>query len=146
MSDSKLPGSIDARDWAKEWLETIAKRPGIPTDEATMISWFANAIMAGYDTALARRDRWRPFPEELPEHGQDVIVLSTYVNGGRWWHAAFVAANVQAKENAKYDCKLSTPLPRDYFLCSDAVARGEESITHWWPFELPHSPTIYEVT
>lgn len=44
-----LPDTLDARIWAKEWLKTIKKRPNIPTDEGTMIAWFANAIMAGYD-------------------------------------------------------------------------------------------------
>lgn len=49
MMKSKLPHSIDARDWVKEWLETIKKDPSIPTDEGTMLAWFANAIMAGWD-------------------------------------------------------------------------------------------------
>lgn len=46
---SKLPGSMDAVDWAEEWLEIIKKNPSIPTDKATMIGWFANAIMCGWD-------------------------------------------------------------------------------------------------
>jgi hypothetical protein len=29
--------------------ETDAQNPSIPKDEGTMIGWFANAIMAGYD-------------------------------------------------------------------------------------------------
>jgi hypothetical protein len=49
-----LPQSIDARDWADEWLKTIALHPDIPTDRMTMVTWFANAIMAGYDAAERR--------------------------------------------------------------------------------------------
>jgi len=51
MKTSKLHNTIDADVWAKEWLKTIKKNPSIPTDEASMIGWFANAIMAGYAAA-----------------------------------------------------------------------------------------------
>lgn len=46
--------SFDARDWATAWLETIAQNPSIPTDEGTMIAWFANALMRGYDEHARR--------------------------------------------------------------------------------------------
>lgn len=46
-----LNDTFDAVIWTEEWLKTIKKKPDIPTDEGTMISWFANAIMAGYDYA-----------------------------------------------------------------------------------------------
>ena len=42
-------GSFDARVWAKAWLEIIAEHPEVPTNEDTMIGWFANALMRGYD-------------------------------------------------------------------------------------------------
>lgn len=42
---------FDSRTWADEWFKTIEKNPWIPTDRGAMISWFANAIMAGYDHA-----------------------------------------------------------------------------------------------
>ena len=51
MKKVNLNQTTDARIWAKEWLKTIKKNPSIPTDEGTMIGWFANAIMAGYDAA-----------------------------------------------------------------------------------------------
>lgn len=46
--------SFDARDWAKSFVEIAAKNghPGI--DEGWMISWFANALMRGYDEAFKR--------------------------------------------------------------------------------------------
>jgi hypothetical protein len=46
------PHTVDAKIWTEKWMETIAENPNIPTDEGTMIGWFANAIMAGYDTAI----------------------------------------------------------------------------------------------
>ena len=48
---SKLPQSFDARDWASEFVEIFNKLyPGVDIDEGWMISWFANALMCGYDT------------------------------------------------------------------------------------------------
>ena len=48
------PQTMDAVVWAKEFVETATRIPSIATDEGTMISWFANAIMAGYDEAQRR--------------------------------------------------------------------------------------------
>ena len=55
VQNQSWPHTVDARVWAKEWLETIKAHPGIEHDEAAMIGWFANAIMAGYDTAQMRK-------------------------------------------------------------------------------------------
>lgn len=44
-----IPQTIDAQAWAKEFLRL---NPSIGIDEGTMIGWFANAIMSGYDYAL----------------------------------------------------------------------------------------------
>ena len=52
MSEIKLNDTIDATIWTKEWMKTIKEHPEIPTDEGTMIAWFANAIMAGYDAGI----------------------------------------------------------------------------------------------
>jgi len=50
---NKLVGEFDAQKWVDEWMRTIKEYPSIPTDEGTMLGWFANAIMAGYDRALS---------------------------------------------------------------------------------------------
>ena len=60
-----LPDCFDAQVWAREWLKTIKDNPGIPQDEGTMISWFANAIMAGYDNARRKYDKPREAPVDL---------------------------------------------------------------------------------
>lgn len=57
MSEIERPagypyGEWDAQKWAQFWLETIEKHPNVPHDEGTMIGWFANAIMTGYDARL----------------------------------------------------------------------------------------------
>ena len=45
----KLMGSTDACVWAEEFVKLVKVKPSIATDEGTMIGWFANAIMTGYD-------------------------------------------------------------------------------------------------
>jgi hypothetical protein len=52
VKNGSFPHTMDARVWAQEWLKTIQEHPEIPTDEASMIGWFANSIMAGYDNAM----------------------------------------------------------------------------------------------
>jgi len=46
-----LCGEFDAQVWTNEWIRIIKDNPSIPTDRDTMLGWFANAIMAGYDRA-----------------------------------------------------------------------------------------------
>lgn len=60
---SKLPQSFDARDWAKEFVQHVLAKPSIATDEETMLTWFANAIMAGYDE-YARKFESQPLTPE----------------------------------------------------------------------------------
>lgn len=51
MKEKNLSCEFDAQVWTKEWMRIIKENPSIPLDEATMLGWFANAIMAGYDHA-----------------------------------------------------------------------------------------------
>lgn len=46
--------STDARDWASAFVQMVRAHPSIATDEGTMIGWFANAIMRGYDEREAK--------------------------------------------------------------------------------------------
>ena len=62
MAEVNLSGVFDAEVWTQEWLKTIEKKPHIPKDEGTMLGWFANAIMAGYDHA-----RWEREEEKKPK-------------------------------------------------------------------------------
>lgn len=68
--------SFDARDWARAFVEYVRINPAIATDEGTMITWFANALMRGYDHARQGRDPAQlkprspviePAPREYPE-------------------------------------------------------------------------------
>lgn len=52
--DWPLP-SFDARDWAKEFCRiAIAKGFDPIEDEDWMVTWFANALMRGYDERCSR--------------------------------------------------------------------------------------------
>lgn len=59
--------SFDARVWAKEFVSIVKQNPSIATDEGTMIGWFANALMRGYDEMANRHDR------EVREAGREKL-------------------------------------------------------------------------
>ena len=67
--------SFDARVWAHDFC-IIAKQLGTPVDEEWMVTWFANALMRGYDEKAAEqrrslvslREAAMPLIERLP-HG-----------------------------------------------------------------------------
>jgi hypothetical protein len=61
-----LIGETDAQVWAKAWLKAMTEHPGIVADEGTMIGWFANAIMAGYDWGV-KTEQKRPIAEKIRE-------------------------------------------------------------------------------
>ena len=49
VQQQTFPHTMDAKIWADEFVK---HNPG--ADHELMLSWFANAIMAGYDTAQVR--------------------------------------------------------------------------------------------
>ena len=68
----KLTGEFDAQKWVDEWIRTIKEYPSIPTDEGTMLGWFANAIMAGYDYAMRIRESEKQMNIYLIKRNDDV--------------------------------------------------------------------------
>ena len=50
----KWPHTMDAQVWAEKFANAVVAEPSLTADRGTMIGWFANAIMAGYDTAMLR--------------------------------------------------------------------------------------------
>ena len=57
VQEGAWPHTMDAQVWAQKWLEITKDKPEVATDEGAMIGWFANAIMAGYDTAMLRSNK-----------------------------------------------------------------------------------------
>lgn len=60
VAKQQWPCTVDAREWVDEWLKVYDSDPAIAADRGTMLGWFANAIMAGYDTAMLRRAQREP--------------------------------------------------------------------------------------
>jgi hypothetical protein len=56
MTETNLHDTMDAKVWAAEFVKTFLNNPCIAADEGTMIGWFANAIMAGFDEANRRTE------------------------------------------------------------------------------------------
>lgn len=61
--DLPWPHTFDGQAWAKEFIRHVKTAPEIATDEGTMIGWFANAIMVGYDRAKQEVNK-EPSPKE----------------------------------------------------------------------------------
>jgi hypothetical protein len=49
--------SFDAQDWAAAFRETAVRLGYSDMDEGWLISWFANALMRGYDEGRGRAER-----------------------------------------------------------------------------------------
>lgn len=54
LNKGEWPHTMDAAKWADAFNETLVKLGHQPHDSGWLIAWFANAIMAGYDTAQMR--------------------------------------------------------------------------------------------
>ena len=54
VAEQTWPHTMDAQVWAAQFNETLVKLGHQPFDPGWLIGWFANAIMAGYDTAQQR--------------------------------------------------------------------------------------------
>lgn len=61
-----LSGCTDAQVWAREFVKLVNKNPSIATDEGTMLTWFATAIMSGYDDGV-KREQARSVVEKIQE-------------------------------------------------------------------------------
>ena len=49
--DRVLIGEFSAQQWAEGFVKMARENPRMATSESTMLAWFANSIMAGYDHA-----------------------------------------------------------------------------------------------
>lgn len=101
----RCTSSFDAADWARDFVAMVKWKPTIATDEGTMIGWFANALMRGFDEHARRSadalasprapqpTTWQPI-ESAPKDGTCVLLAyrvsrlaSTTVgwfNGEKW--------------------------------------------------------------
>lgn len=123
VAEQKWPHSMDAAVWAKEFMERVPLYSRAGLDEGDLIGWFANAIMAGYDTANSRQYVGREAAppeatrsttlEEITENAMRVI-------GAGWtpWDMQWVPSNAFIFEVGKHGvivygrARLNDPLYR----------------------------------
>ena len=104
------PQSFDAREWAAEFIRVVGFKPSVATDEDTMVSWFASAIMAGHDEAKRRQSttptlnqiqdeihNWSirnfgPVPNDSFDYEMICTILMIAEAFGRCCHAALKSA------------------------------------------------------
>lgn len=67
IEELALVGEFDAKVWVREFMQAMARTPELATDEETMGSWFAVAIMAGYDRGRAKAEPLREALREVAE-------------------------------------------------------------------------------
>jgi hypothetical protein len=79
MSEINLTQTFDARIWAKEWMRITSKNPNIATDEGTMLGWFSNALMAGYDRADRDWRRKINIKNKIVNQIEDVSNISIHI-------------------------------------------------------------------
>jgi hypothetical protein len=82
--------SFDARDWAKSFVEIATKNGHGSLDEGWMISWFANALMRGYDEHAMRVGKESPSPAAIAAFMDTVRRLNNSVDFGEVEPAAGV--------------------------------------------------------
>ena len=69
-----IKNKFDAKDWAEEFVRMVKIKPEIATDVGTMIAWFSNTIMAGWDKAMSEEQKHEPIGgEELKEKEHPVL-------------------------------------------------------------------------
>lgn len=52
--DTDFTQSFDGKVWAEAFVRHVKANPGIATDEGTMLAWFCNALMRGWDEHARR--------------------------------------------------------------------------------------------
>jgi hypothetical protein len=61
-SEADVIRSFDARVWAAAFVKYVKAKPSIATNEETMKTWFAAALMRGYDERAQIQNRKVPRP------------------------------------------------------------------------------------
>lgn len=56
VRDCKVPASFDAKDWVEEFNLMLVRNGNQPYDPETLVGWFANAIMRGFDEGYKRAE------------------------------------------------------------------------------------------
>ena len=154
--DMTIHQNPDAQAWAKMF---VAQNPNSPHDEATMIGWFANAMMAMHDhltgqTVLNGDHAQYLIDQQSQEEAKDTITQIDMNVLVKEWIAACDAALEWADANARW-FDISTA-PKDGTLVmfhvpsrtNPLIGRADDywagaywlaDVTHWRPLPPPPS-------
>ncbi len=77
VQKGEWPHTMDAAIWTNNFIKAAEKDRRIATDFGVMVGWFANAIMAGYDTAVSLIKPTTPSKEQASVG--NVFVVKHYV-------------------------------------------------------------------
>ena len=107
MERDKLLGTMDAKVWTDEFMATKARLGNKEFDHAMMLSWFANAIMAGFDEANRRAQRAldaeREKVKELERDNAAMKQLFHENPSALWGQLATLQAQLAAAKKVKAD-------------------------------------------
>jgi len=107
MERDKLLGTMDAKVWTDEFMATKARLGNKEFDHAMMLSWFANAIMAGFDEANRRAQRAldaeREKVKELERDNAAMKQLFHANPSALWGQLATLQAQLAAAKKVKAD-------------------------------------------
>ncbi len=77
--------SFDARLWAESFVAHVAQYPQLPSDADTMTTWFASALMRGFDEARATQTTRTEVRSGRPVNViiDDIVNCADSVDGGK---------------------------------------------------------------
>lgn len=125
-----LHSTMDAEVWAREF---VARFGG---DEELMRGWFANAIMCGYDEAMRRRDREKPYdPAAVLEAIREAGVAPSVFSYQSGWIAQMYAERPVKSLGSVITSDSGSPFP-DFasavrWLHAQAAAADPEFAAKW---------------
>lgn len=91
-------GTMDAEKWADGFMTCVLGNPSIPYDKGTLIGYFANAIMKGYDSAVAKHEALIRYAKAVEKLVQCDLHTDEFVsfNSGDMYSIAFEDDEVKA--------------------------------------------------
>lgn len=130
-SEGEVKLTFDARTWAKGFNQTLVKLGYQPHDEGWLVSWFANAIMCGYDHHASKAS---PNREKVPLDEEKLA---------KEFYEGYIrdCKNLDTLSSVKFD--LWDDLPKEDKMRMAFILRAREICAK---FSMPESPlSKYEI-
>jgi hypothetical protein len=142
LRDGKWPNTMDAKVWVDEWMARVITRPEMATDFGTMLAWFANAIMAGYDAAQQRL-LLDPHPETLDLINIELAPVGVWLDESEWRNLQTGRREGNQADTASYPRGDQAPVngPSSNELTAHSQEKGPPSATAG-PSELSSSTAV----